>query len=241
MRFDVSYGRHHAERLDIFLPAAAGPAAPVHVFVHGGYWHRLDKTDFSFVARALPDAVTVVVNYALVPSVDLDELVRQVRASIAWVHANARSFGGDPARITVSGHSAGGHLVAMLLATDWSHFGAPADVVRAGCAISGLYDLEPIRLCYLNDVLQLSADTARRLSPVHLERAGAAPLVLVVGADEGPEYHRQTNDLATAWRAQDAAIDVIDARGHNHFSIVAELERPDTALARTIRKQMGLV
>jgi arylformamidase len=76
---------------------------------------------------------------------------------------------------------------------------------------------------------------------VHLERAGAAPLVLVVGADEGPEYHRQTNDLATAWRAQGAAIEVIDARGHNHFSIVAELERPDTALARTIRKRMGLV
>ena len=242
MRFDVPYGRHHAERLDIFLPttpAAASPA-PVHVFVHGGYWHRLDKADFSFVARAFPEAATVVVNYALVPTVDLEELVRQVRASIAWVHANAPSFAGDPARITVSGHSAGGHLVAMLMATDWSHFAAPADVVQAGCAISGLYDLEPIRLCYLNDVLQLSEETARRLSPLHLRQAGAAPLVLVVGADEGREYHRQTNDLATAWRARGASIEIIDAPGHNHFSIVAELERTDTPLARTIRKQIGL-
>jgi len=239
MRFDVPYGRHHAERLDVFLPAASGPA-PIHVFVHGGYWHRLDKADFSFVARAFPEAVTVVVNYALVPSVDLDELVRQVRASIAWVHANARTFDGDPARITVSGHSAGGHLVAMLLATEWSQLGAPAGVVKAGCSISGLHDLEPIRLCYLNDVLALTPESARRNSPLSMKPSGRVPLVLTVGAHEGPEYFRQTNDLAAAWRAHGAPVDVMDAPGHDHFSIVAELERPDTALARAIRKQIGL-
>jgi len=245
MRFDVPFGRHHAERLDVFpasgagLAAGSGPA-PVHVFVHGGYWHRLDKADFSFVARAFREAVTVVVNYALVPTVDLDELVRQVRASVAWVHANARSCGGDPARITVSGHSAGGHLVAMLLATDWPQFGVPADVVKAGCAVSGLYDLEPIRLCYLNEVLGLTPESARRNSPVHLKPTGRAPLVLAVGAAEGPEYHRQTNDLAAAWRALGAPVDIVDAAGLDHFSIVAELERPDSALARVIRRQMAL-
>jgi arylformamidase len=239
MRFDVPYGRHHAERLDVFLPAGSGPV-PVHVFVHGGYWHRLDKADFSFVARAFPEAVTVVVNYALVPSVDLGELVRQVRASVAWVHANARTFGGDPERITISGHSAGGHLVAMLLATEWRELGAPGGIVKAGCGISGLYDMEPIRLCYLNDVLALTPDSARRNSPVHLKPIGRVPLVLTVGAHEGPEYHRQTNDLAAAWRAHGTPVDVVDAAGHDHFSIVAELERPDTALARTSRKQIGL-
>jgi len=245
MRFDVPFGRHHAERLDVFpasgggLAAGSGPA-PVHVFVHGGYWHRLDKADFSFVARAFREAVTVVVNYALVPTVDLDELVRQVRASVAWVHANARSFGGDPARITVSGHSAGGHLVAMLLATDWPQFGVPADVVKAGCAVSGLYDLEPIRLCYLNEVLGLTPESARRNSPVHLKPTGRAPLVLAVGAGEGPEYHRQTTDLAAAWRALGAPVDIMDAVGLDHFSIVAELDRPDSTLARVIRTQMGL-
>ena len=238
MRFDVPFGRHHAERLDVF-PAAA-PGAPIHVFIHGGYWHRLDKADFSFVTRAFREAATVVINYALVPTVDLDELVRQVRASVAWVHANARSFGGDPARITVSGHSAGGHLVAMLLATDWPQLGAPTDVVKAGCAISGLYDLEPIRLCYLNDVLGLSPDSARRNSPVHLKPTGRAPLLLVVGAQEGAEYHRQTDDLAAAWRGHGVPIDVLDAASHDHFSIISELERPDTPLARAIRKQIGL-
>ncbi|PYO19227.1 MAG: alpha/beta hydrolase [Candidatus Rokuibacteriota bacterium] len=239
MRFDVPYGSHHAERLDVFLPERSGPA-PVHVFIHGGYWHRLDKADFSFVARAFREAATVVVNYALVPSVDLDELVRQVRASIAWVHANAKTFGGDPDRITASGHSAGGHLVAMLLATDWAQFGAPADAVKAGCAISGLYDLEPIRLCYLNDVLALSPEAAQRNSPVLLKPRGRAPLVLTVGADEGPEYLRQTNDLAAAWRGHGAPVEIVDAPGFDHFSIIAQLERADSTLARTIRRQMGL-
>src|SRR3989442_3961038 len=112
IQFDVPYGTHHAERVDVF--AAVGPApAPVHVFLHGGYWHRLDKTDFSFVARAFREAATVVVNYALVPGVDLDELVRPVRASVAWGHANAKSFGGDPARITGAGHPPAGDLGRM--------------------------------------------------------------------------------------------------------------------------------
>ncbi len=241
MRFDVPFGPHHAERVDIFLPVRAGSRpAPVHVFVHGGYWHRLDKADFSFVARAFPDAVTVVANYALVPVVDLDELVRQVRASVAWTHANAAGFGGDPTRLTVSGHSAGGHLVAMLLATDWREFGAPADAIKAGCAISGLFDLEPIRLCYLNDVLALTPETARRNSPVHLKPVGRTPLTLTFGAEEGAEYRRQTEDLGAAWRAHGTPIEILDAPGLNHFNIVSELERPDTPLARTIRTQMGL-
>jgi arylformamidase len=236
MRFDVSYGRHPGERLDVFLTASG--RAPVHIFIHGGYWHRLDKADFSFVARAFREAATVVVNYALVPSVDLDELVRQVRASIAWVHANAKSFGGDPDRITASGHSAGGHLVAMLLATDWANFGAPADVVKGGCGISGLYDLEPIRLCYLNDVLGLSPEVARRNSPVALSAPRAGSLILALGAGEGPEYHRQTDDLAKAWGVPPAGI--MDMPGHDHFSIVAELEDPSSPLARAIHRQMGL-
>jgi len=121
-RLEVAYGAHPGERLDVF--PARGGAAPVHVFIHGGYWHRLDKSDSSFIARAFQPAgaAVVVINYALIPTVDMDELVRQCRASIVWVHRNAASFGGDPHRIFVSGHSAGGHLVAMLMSTDWSAF-----------------------------------------------------------------------------------------------------------------------
>lgn len=241
LAFDVAYGAHHAERLDVFPAARPGPA-PVHVFIHGGYWQRMDKADFSFVVRGLrpAGAVTVVVNYGLVPSIDLDELVRQCRAAVAWIYRHARRWGGDPDRITVSGHSAGGHLVAMLLATDWADFDAPADVVKGGCAISGLYDLEPIRLCYLNEVLKLTPEVARRNSPVHLPPGRPTPLILAVGGTEGAEYHRQTDDLASAWRARGLPVEVLDLAGHDHFSIVAELESPFSRLARAIQAQLGL-
>jgi arylformamidase len=241
LRFDVPYGPHHAERLDVFPAEGPGPA-PVHVFIHGGYWHRMDKVDFSYVARALRPvgAATVVIDYGLVPTIDLDELVRQCRAAIAWVHRHARQWGGDPERITVSGHSAGGHLTAMMLATDWPALGAPAGVIKGACAISGLYDLEPIRLCYLNQVLALTPEAARRNSPFRLAPTGTPPLTLALGGAEGPEYHRQTDDLAAAWRARGLSIEVMDLAGHDHFSIMGELSAPGTDLARAIHRQLGL-
>jgi arylformamidase len=240
-RLDVPYGPSPAETLDIFPAAGPGPA-PVNVFIHGGYWMALDKRDFSFVARAFQPAgvATVVVNYALIPSVDMDELVRQCRAAVAWVHRHAASFGGDPDRLFVSGHSAGGHLTAMCLATDWRAFGAPPDAVKGGAGVSGLYDLEPIRLCYLNDTLKLDAVVARRNSPVHLAPTSRAPLLLPVGGLEGPEYHRQSDDLAAAWRRHGVACEVLDMAGIDHFSIIGQLEDPASELGRAILGQMGL-
>lgn len=235
-RLDLRYGPAPGETLDLFLPSGGGPA-PVHVFVHGGYWMALDKEDFSFVARALQPAgvLVAVVNYALIPSVDLDEVVRQVRASVAWLHRNAPAFGGDPGRLTASGHSAGGHLVGMLMATDWPAFaGLPPDAVKAGCGISGLYDLEPIRLCYLNETLGLGWEAARRNSPVHLVPERAGPLLLAVGALEGDEYHRQTETMAAAWRRRGLPAEVLDLPGHDHFSVVTELEDPATPLGRAL-------
>jgi arylformamidase len=242
-RLDLHYGPGPSETLDLFLPGSGGPA-PVHVFVHGGYWRALDKADFSFVARALQPAgvLVAVINYALIPTVDMDELVRQVRASVAWLYRHAAAFGGDAERLTVSGHSAGGHLAAMLMSTDWRRFaGLPSDVVKAGCGISGLYDLEPIRFSYLNETLGLTGEMARRNSPVHLVPPVApGPLLLPVGALEGDEYHRQTESLAAAWRRRGLAADVMHMGGHHHFSIITELAEPGTALSRAILRQMGL-
>jgi arylformamidase len=238
---DVAYGPSPTERLDVFPAGGRGPA-PVQVFIHGGYWMLLDKRDFSFVARAFHagGAATVLINYALMPSVGMDELVRQCRAAVAWTHANAKAFGGDPQRIFVSGHSAGGHLTAMVMATDWVRFGAPADVVKGGCGISGLYDLEPIRLCYLNDTLGLDADAARRHSPIHLRPTSRAPLLLPLGALEGPEYHRQTEEQAAAWRGHGVSCAVLDLPGIHHFSVVSQLEDAASELGRAVLGQMGL-
>jgi arylformamidase len=240
-RLDLAYGTKPGETLDVF-PATGPRPAPIQLFVHGGYWMALDKADFSFVARAFhpAGAAVVVINYALIPSVGMDELVRQCRASVAWVHANAAAFGGDPGRIFVSGHSAGGHLVAMLMAADWPAFGLPVDVIKGGCGISGLHDLDPIRLCYLNDTLKLTPEEARRNSPIYLTPTSRALLRLPVGALEGPEYHRQTETLAAVWRKQGVPCEVMDMAGIHHFSIVSQLEDPGSALGRAILGQMGL-
>ncbi len=240
-RLDLAYGSQPGERLDVF-PAAGGRPAPVQVFIHGGYWQRMDKADFSYVARAFvpSGAATVLVNYSLIPTVRMDELVRQCRAAIAWVHRHAASFDGDPSRIFISGHSAGGHLVAMLMATDWRPLGVPAGVVAGGCGISGLYDLEPIRLCYLNEILKLTPDDVRRHSPVLLSPQRSGSLLIPVGSLEGPEYHRQANDLASAWRGRGLRCDVMEMAGHDHFSIAAQLGDAKSVLSQAILRQMGL-
>ncbi|MGH7264704.1 MAG: alpha/beta hydrolase [Candidatus Rokuibacteriota bacterium] len=243
-RLDVRWGPGPAATLDVFLPgpAAGGRPAPINVFVHGGYWRALDKADFSFVAQGLVPAgiAVVVVNYPLIPTVDMDALVRHCRESVAWIHRNAGSFGGDPARLFVSGHSAGGHLTAMLLATDWPAVaGLPPDTVKGGSGLSGLYDLEPIRLSYLNETLRLTHDQARRNSPVLLPPPRAGSLLLAVGDREGPEYLRQTRDLAAAWRRAGRPCDVLEMKDQDHFSIVTQLEDPRSELSRAILRRMG--
>jgi len=242
---NVAYGAHPAETLDIFPPQqpGAGPA-PVHVFYHGGYWRALSKDEFSFVARAFAPkgAITVVVDYALVPSVDMAELIRQCRTALAWCWKHAERFGGDRDRLHISGHSAGGHITAMMVATDWQQFDPdlPAAPIRAACGISGLYDLEPIRLCFLNQDLGLTPETAARLSPIRLSPGSTPDLALVVGGLEGPEYLRQTEALAQAWDDSGLAITTAVLPDIHHFSIIAELNDPASRLSGMLQAQMGL-
>jgi arylformamidase len=242
-RRDVAFGPGATERLDLYLPNGAGPH-PIHVFIHGGYWRSNHKEEFGFTALPFVPhgAIVAVIEYALIPSIDLAELIRQCRAAIAWTWRNASTFGGDPARITVSGHSAGGHLTAMMMATDWPDFAAdlPADLVKAGCGISGIYDLEPIRLSFHNEILGFTAETVQRFSPVLLPPKSRGPLLLPVGGLEGYEFVRQSEDLAAIWRGIG-----IDARawvmpGHHHFSTINEYLKPESELARAVRAQMGL-
>lgn len=241
-RLDVAYGPSPAETLDIF--PAANDGAPVHVFIHGGYWQALDKRTFDFIAGGLvpAGAAAVIVNYALAPSVTMDEIVRQVRAALAWVWRHAPEFGGDPSRLFVSGHSAGGHLTAMMALTDWPAFGAglPGDLVKGGFAISGIYELEPIRLCYLNDNVRLDPAAALRNSPIFLLRSKAPPLLLAVGALETAEFLRQQAEFAEAWRARGLSAELVAAQGLHHFSVVEKLADAGSALNYAALRQMGL-
>src|SRR5678816_4467070 len=166
---DVAYGSAPSERLDVFAPRA--PRAPVLVYVHGGYWRGLDKRDQSFVAPPFVSAGAMVVlpNYALCPAVRVEDIVLQLVQSLAWVWRHAAEHGGDRSRIVVAGHSAGGHLAAMMLSCDWRAVAPdlPADLVKSALAVSGVFELEPLRHApFLAPDLKLDVVSARRLSPL---------------------------------------------------------------------------
>ena len=232
---DVRFGPTLDETLDIF--PAAHPGAPVLVFVHGGYWRLLSSKEFSLVARGPhAHAITVVVtNYSLCPKVTIAEITRQSRAALAWMYHNIERYNGDPNRLFVAGHSAGGHQVGMLAITDWvGEYGLPADIIKGGLPISGLFDLRPFRHCWLQPKLQLDADLIERQSPLlHIPRA-APPLWVTLGGDESAEFHRQSADFVTAWRAQGLVAEAFDQPGKNHLTAIAGFEDPASEFLRAV-------
>ncbi len=233
---DVAYGDGPMETLDIF-PAQAGQGlAPVLVFIHGGYWRSLDKADHSFVAPAFTQsgACVVVPNYALCPAVTIPEITLQMVKALAWTFRNIARYGGDPGRITVAGHSAGGHLAAMLATCLWPAYaaGLPERLVKNAISISGLHDLEPVRQTpFLMDSLRLTPDQVAICSPALLPAPKKVPLYTVAGADESAEFLRQNVLIQQAWGAK--AVPVCEAHlRRNHFSIVEALATPGERLHR---------
>jgi len=234
---DIPYGSGSGERLDIFRPKQPG-LSPVQIYIHGGYWISNDKADCSYVALGFVAAgfCTVVVNYGLVPTIDMREQVRQARNAVTWVAANIEKYGGDPGRIYVTGHSAGGHLAVMLLAA--------SEPVAAGLAgvtsLSGLYDLEPVRLSFVNEKLSLRPQDVVALSPIHCKpRAASARLLLTIGENEGEEWIRQMNDFADRWRSSMPHVQTRVLPGTDHFSMRAALDDADSSVSRLIREHMG--
>lgn len=236
---DITFDPQSGQSLDIFYPATPEPQpGPVQIFFHGGYWFALDKDYFSYVARAFaPHGITtVIVDYSLIPDVTMDEIVRQCRQSVAWVRKHADDHSIDPEQVHISGHSAGGHLVATTMAARWNDFDVPEGVIKSGMGISGLYDLAPISKCFLQTQLNLDAATVARNSPVHDAPPSHGHLSLVVGALEGEEYFRQSAAQHQAWPGcTDAPIAM---NPYNHFSIISSLAEPSSDLARLIRRQM---
>jgi arylformamidase len=244
-RLNIPYGPTADERLDVFPAAGEGPA-PVFLFIHGGYWRLLDAADSGFMAPAFRrgGACTVAVNYALAPGAGLDEIVRQCRAALAWVHAHIAEFGGDPARIHVSGSSAGAHLAAMLLAGgDWpAGFGLPPRPVAGATLLSGLFELEPLRLCHVNDWMSLDGEMAARNSPLLLPPPAAGmPVVLSVAESETAEFKRQTLDQAAFYAGAGCGSRLVPAPARsNHFDIVFELCSTASPLFRAVSAAMKL-
>ena len=229
---DVPYGSGPNETLDIFpaAPTATPALAPVLVFIHGGWWRSLDKADHSFIAPAFTQAGACVVlpNYALCPAVTVPDITLQMVHALAWTWRHVAQYGGDPNRITVVGHSAGGHLASMLLACVWPVVAPdlPKRVLRNALSISGLYDLDVVRrIPYLKADLRLTPAQAKKASPAWLPRPAHGQLTTVVGADESPEFIRHNGLMRAAWGVR--RVPVCEALpGLNHFSVVEALAQP---------------
>lgn len=237
---DVPFGPTRAETLDIFPADRDG--APVFVFVHGGYWRSLSSKDFSAVALGLQarGITTVVTNYALCPVVTIDEIVRQTRAALAWVLRHIGEHGGDPSRVAIGGHSAGGHLSAMALATRWAEdYGLPADPFAGAVLVSGLYDLAPLRWSYLQPMIQLDDGAIRRQSPAFGVRACRTPALVTWGSLESSEFARQSQVFHEAWQAAGNTSTLQPVAGAHHFSAIHGFERPDSPLVQWIAERLG--
>lgn len=238
---DLRYGPAEEETLDLF--PAPGPRAPVLVFIHGGWWRSLDKSDHSFIAPAFVwRGVTVVVpNYALCPKASIAEIALQMVRAVAWTARHVEGLGGDPRRIVVAGHSAGGHLAAMLACCRWREVGPDLHerTVQGVLSISGLYDLEPVsRTPFLKADLRLTPQDVLRLSPAGFP-APAVPLAAVVGADESEEFRRQNALIRSAWGPR--AVPVCEEiPGRHHLDVLDTLADPAGRLHALALELLGV-
>lgn len=223
------YDPPSGERLDLWGADPAAPPRPAVLFIHGGYWRMLGRGDSGFMAPMLAarGVATVVPDYTLAPAASLAEIVRQMRAALAWLWTRAPALGIDRRRIVVAGSSAGGHLAGALLAGGWqAAAGLPQGAVAGALPISGLYDLAPLARCFPQDWLSLSPADVAVLSPLRHLPPAPVPLHVVRAELEPAGFVRQSDAYATALGTRTRVI-----AGRNHFDVILDLARPDSALS----------
>ncbi len=227
---DVRYGPGPNTRLDIFRPEN-GMNSSVLFFIHGGYWRSMDKAEHAFIAREFikSNVCVVIPNYALCPDVTIPEIVSQIEAALEWTICNIGRHGGNPNNITAVGHSAGGHLAAILLAAHRERFSKNSSL-RKALAISGMYDLEAIMHApYLQDTLNITPSQVAQCSPALLAPKADALLNVVVGGLESAEFLRHSRLIQEAWGRGKVPISEV-LEGHNHFSVLDSLADPASRL-----------
>lgn len=238
-----AYGPTPIEGLDVYVTGQ--PNAPINVFIHGGAWRGGNARDRAFAAEVFvrAGAHSVILDFinVLEANGNLMTMAEQVRRAVAWVYRNAASFGGDPNRLYVSGHSSGGHLAGVVLTTDWGRdFSLPADIIKGGLCGSGMFDLKPVRLSARSTYLKFTDEMEQALSAQrHLDKLNA-PIILVYGTLETPEFQRQSRDFAAAVKAAGKPVELIVGQGYNHFEIMETLGNPYGLMGRAALTQMKL-
>jgi arylformamidase len=238
-----AYGPSEIEKLDIYK--SRQPNAPVMVFTHGGAWRNGTAKDAAFQAEMYMNAGAhlVIVDFVQVQDAggSLLPMIQQVRRAVAWVYKNAASFGADPDRMFVSGHSSGAHLAGCVLVTDWQkEFGLPANIIKGGLAVSGMYDLKPVRLSKRSEYVKFTDEIEQALSSQrHIDKLNA-PIIVAYGTQETPEFQRQNRDFAAAVKAAGKPVELIVGEGFNHFEMQETFGNPYGIAGRAALRLMGL-
>ena len=220
MQAGIAYGPAPTETLDLFFPEGERAGRPVHIFIHGGYWRMFSKSDYSYVAETITaaGAIAVILDYALMPAVRMAVLVDEVRRARRWVTETIAEHGGDPRRITVSGHSAGAHLATFLF-----NEADPASGLRAALLLGGLYDLKPLQASFLQAEIGITDQEVADFSPTTRRYDRSVAVEILVGAAETPPFHRQADAFASHLRGQRCAVARCDLPGRNHMDSVRDL------------------
>lgn len=230
---NLAYAEGPLRDLDIY-PVPGVAKAPVHLFFHGGYWRAQDKANFAFLAEALVAAgsLAVIANYPLCPAVTLDEIVAAARAAVAWTHRHIAGFGGDPARLTVSGHSAGAHLAAACLAEDWPARGLPSDIIARAVLVSGIFDPAPAMRTSVNAEIRLTPELAARHDYERIPPRLLCPAWIVAGGREPWQWIDQSFRYAQHLRRHGGDPGVLVIPGRHHFDILELVREAESDLGR---------
>jgi arylformamidase len=238
----LSYGPTEIEALDLFPAKTLN--APIQLFIHGGAWRQRTAKDYHFMAETYVNAGAhfIALDFVGVEATggDLVPLAEQVRRAIVWVHDNARSFGGDPDRLHISGQSSGAHLGGVMAVTDWTRHGLPRDAIKGALLCSGMYDLKPVRLSKRSEYVKFTDQVEEELSSQrHLERLHCS-VIVAYGTCETPEFQRQNREFAAAVKAAGKPVTLLVGPGYNHFEMPEMLANPTSLLGSAVLEQMGL-
>ena len=234
---NCQYGDGEKDKLDIFR--CGKPNAPLFIFIHGGYWQRGDKSIYSFVANSFVNSGidVALIGYQLCPGATMTNIVDKIREAIVWIWNNADEYSISKNRINVSGHSAGGHITGMILATDWKEVSKnlPDNLVKTGIPISGLYQLNPIRETTIADALGLDDAESLALSPHFFEPQTQAPILVTLGGGETPEFHWQTDNFVNKWKGLKASLDYFAEPDVDHFGVVERLANLESQIFTKVK------